>query len=157
MPNVYINISIHASHAGCDAYIQTVRRTNLQFQSTHPMQDATYHCFFVFHFLIISIHASHAGCDLLFGHVFKILRISIHASHAGCDRQVRRLLQHSQEFQSTHPMRDATSFKSSRLLFTFNFNPRIPCGMRLYRFVLMVLYGTFQSTHPMRDATTSIK
>ena len=122
----------------------------------------------------ISIHASHAGCDNTNGSAFDIASISIHASHAGCDcspsinsyshgyfnpripcgmRQYqRRQSRQEDEFQSTHPMRDATRgccdghvrrmisihashagcdvIENNKRQFRENFNPRIPCGMR---------------------------
>jgi hypothetical protein len=36
-----------------------------------------------------------------------------------------------QKFQSTHPVRDATKQALLRASLNINFNPRIPCGMRL--------------------------
>ena len=65
-------------------------------------------------------------CILITLHV----AISIHAPHAGCDpfktvRSERLLL-----FQSTHPMRGATSPSGMRLTRRSNFNPRTPCGVR---------------------------
>ena len=104
-----------------------------RFQSTHPMRDATVdHCFLLLviyhfnpripcgmrpdvqvlrcHFDLISIHASHAGCDLIVSHwQLHVLAISIHASHAGCDLFIIEDISTKVEFQSTHPMRDATA------------------------------------------------
>ena len=57
-------ISIHASHAGCDALVSD------QVSLLVPM---------------ISIHASHAGCDPGSRSPGSRIPISIHASHAGCD------------------------------------------------------------------------
>ena len=67
-------------------------------------------------------------CILITLHV----AISIHAPHAGCDpfktvRSERLLL-----FQSTHPMRGATSPSGMRLTRRSNFNPRTPCGVRRF-------------------------
>ena len=148
-----------------------------QFQSTHPMRDATLLAFLVLSQMIISIHASHAGCD---GHVLSgvsdrvrisihashagcdylrkytgvpYLIISIHASHAGCDWDALTHIGYAYKFQSTHPMRDATCRQRSISSMLMDFNPRIPCGMRPN----LMGYGNwvklFQSTHPMRDAT----
>ena len=152
---------------------------SLAFQSTHPMRDATpfsphNHCISG-----VSIHASHAGCDVGDGvdgggvnsfnpripcgmRQSRIAerctqrKVSIHASHAGCDcvgsfsnrfriqfqsthpmrdatfpRRQRRA--YAKSFQSTHPMRDATCSISLILDSASCFNPRIPCGMRLPR------------------------
>ena len=78
-------ISIHASHAGCD-----FRRTNSlsycwNFNPRIPcgMRLCPSLEFTVIDF--ISIHASHAGCDFAVATTGGINAISIHASHAGCD------------------------------------------------------------------------
>ena len=104
-------ISIHAAHAGCDV----IKKYG------YPVVSK------------ISIHAAHAGCDDSFlkqirgeqeyfnprspcglrpdthGDFIQSFTISIHAAHAGCDTlliMVRRL---RGLFQSTQPMRAATS------------------------------------------------
>ena len=58
-------------------------------------------------------------------------KISIHAPHTGCDYEDINLLGRYREFQSTHPIRGATSVSWSI--------PRLPVR--------------FQSTHPIRGAT----
>jgi len=80
----------------------------LQFQSMHPMRDATF-------------------CP---NQIYTSVKISIHASHAGCDQS-----------------------KPADGDFAGNFNPRIPCGMRLCGYFPFGSFEPFQSTHPMRDAT----
>ena len=129
----------------------------------------------------ISIHASHAGCDIdfhEFGRLFH--KISIHASHAGCDLSGTLLVAvMGLIFQSTHPMRDATRqpcrVPPSRYPISIHashagcdllkkrlgpqsryFNPRIPCGMRLWVGQVGRSSIIFQSTHPMRDATIAL-
>ena len=103
------------------------------FQSTHPMRGATLSILDSDISRIISIHAPHAGCDSM-----NLLK--------RCNRII---------FQSTHPMRGATK-GTLRLLCLVdkisihaphagcdagscrkgkrhrNFNPRTPCGVRLY-------------------------
>ena len=124
-------ISIHAPHAGCDEKLKGLSPEDL----------------------VISIHAPHAGCDRRHvGDITKTYIISIHAPHAGCDPRLRLSraasphfnprtpcgvrqdptynLAFSGLFQSTHPMRGATSF-----------------------FLVGVFALAFQSTHPMRGAT----
>ncbi len=60
-------------------------------------------------------------------------KISIHAPHAGCDGGALRLAVLFVRFQSTHPMRGATtSMDTTRFEWTY-FNPRTPCGVRLRR------------------------
>ncbi len=103
------------------------------FQSTHPMRDATN----------VSIspqfdpvfQSTHPMRDAtLFGLWAAARRqISIHASHAGCDGM--------------------SYFVKAKL---YDFNPRIPCGMRQLVVGTNVIMGPFQSTHPMRDATKAL-
>ena len=125
-----------------------------EFQSTHPMRDATAKTKKELQQFAISIHASHAGCDArssdcaVLRHCYFNPRIpcgmrpavlnsaltkqiSIHASHAGCAALADMIADNYTTFHSTHPMRDATFLDSSILLLVFYFNPRIPCGMRL--------------------------
>ena len=79
-------ISIHAPHAGCDMNCETCGRWS------H-----------------ISIHAPHAGCDSPSARPERHPLISIHAPHAGCDFPGYAMLSGLAQFQSTHPMRGATS------------------------------------------------
>ena len=82
----------------------------------------------------ISIHASRMGCDAVVARRFTRWRISIHASRMGCDTQLL-----------------------SNTLWTVDFNPRIPYGMRLFCTTGRKSSKPFQSTHPVWDATVSIK
>ena len=174
-------ISIHAPLAGCDSA---------------PRWGGTG--------LKISIHAPLAGCDRRCpaGRA-GIGNISIHAPLAGCDHlalqgQIRdpryfnprtpcgvRQLGVPVErlkyggFQSTHPLRGATSktLSISSSIRHFNprtpcgvrrlpamtvtasslyFNPRTPCGVRLHIAFLVLVPVTFQSTHPLRGATAKM-
>ena len=99
-------ISIHASRVGCDYHLGTC-----------------------FHGAYISIHASRVGCDeeTCIGVIH--FRISIHASRVGCDTGRPASLTDAQ-FQSTHPVWDATASASRISRRSSDFNPRIPCGMR---------------------------
>ena len=80
------------------------------------------------------------------------------------------------EFQSTHPLRGATESTSNLgrpVLISIhaplagcdplcilqtenahqNFNPRTPCGVRLFLSIVIINNFSFQSTHPLRGAT----
>ena len=57
--------------------------------------------------------------------------ISIHASHAGRDHCKNWKRNTMKLFQSTRPMRDATSYSKRSCSSRYNFNPRVPCGTRL--------------------------
>ena len=81
-----------------------------EFQSTHPMRDAT-----AIELKTLSklgtFQSTHPMRDAT-----RAVRI------AGCQRST---------FQSTHPMRDATPRNRPCWMQSRSFNPRIPCGMRL--------------------------
>ena len=148
------------------------------FQSTHPMRGATILRGAMGSSGEISIHAPHAGCDVaLMCHnnqpvdfnprtpcgVRPYIRttfndrdaISIHAPHAGCDLKRLCRRQFARQFQSTHPMRGATTRYLTHLMQLKNFNPRTPCGVRrVYVYPARQLQKRFQSTHPMRGATS---
>ena len=148
---------------------------------------------------MISIHAPLAGCDAIARRLRAARRISIHAPLAGCDRcgsqqghgrdhfnprtpcgvrhAVEEVSPSAREFQSTHPLRGATTpkllqsrncrFQSTHPLRGAtvsvclgvkdlqHFNPRTPCGVRLHAGNAACFSLLFQSTHPLRGATTS--
>ena len=79
-----------------------------EFQSTRPMRDATFPRCHTAYDLMISIHASHAGRDGYVEIPDDVVKISIHASHAGRDAHDRISEEYLAIFQSTRPMRDAT-------------------------------------------------
>ena len=60
--------------------------------------------------------------------------ISIHAPHTGRDNTVKRLVNLDYEFQSTRPIRGATSCPSFFRASTSDFNPRAPYGARRFVF-----------------------
>ena len=123
-------ISIHASRMGCDFFqsrslsfqlhfnpripygmrLGRARRTCCPyvFQSTHPVWDATGHIGDVHSDLPISIHASRMGCDAHVRSLRAVPVISIHASRMGCDAALVSGAGRHQQFQSTHPVWDAT-------------------------------------------------
>ena len=59
-------------------------------------------------------------------------------------------------FQSTRPMRGATSSRSLRISASRNFNPRAPCGARPKQNRWGGKQAEFQSTRPMRGATIRV-
>ena len=60
-------------------------------------------------------------------------------------------------FQSTRPMRGATSSLYQQDWWREYFNPRAPCGARLFSNDKAIMGFAFQSTRPMRGATTKTK
>ena len=174
-----IQISIHAPLAGCD------------------VSDL-----FSFRVRIISIHAPLAGCDRDMEKFIK--RQRNFNPRTPCGVRPHQTLQGDRDsnfnprtpcgvrpgnggqgmsfskFQSTHPLRGATSLYPSFLRILRNFNPRTPCGVRLSstgnrnpveRISIHAPlagcdlcegqcggdYFGFQSTHPLRGATHSMR
>ena len=101
------------------------------FQSTHPVRGATTADWRggenSWHFNPRTPCGVRRGCH---GCTSLCRGISIHAPRAGCDRKGGPLVHHGHEFQSTHPVRGATSRCRCVLLPRRNFNPRTPCGVR---------------------------
>ena len=104
-----------------------------------------------------------------------ISQVSIHALLAECDYQGPLARAQRQRFQSTHSLRSATpcgtfTFSGNRVSIHAllaecdlarvkrypagcRFNPRTPCGVRLYATGRVASYRKFQSTHSLRSAT----
>ena len=123
----------------------------------------------------ISIHAPRAGCDKIAraGHSRRgyfnprtPCGVRQHVDMAICRKGyfnprtpcgVRRgapqTSQVSPPFQSTHPVRGATSRILSPPYRSFYFNPRTPCGVRRHLRAGRRDHSRFQSTHPVRGAT----
>ena len=126
-------ISIHAPHAGCDDYNYLRGAYTSIFQSTHPMRGATLFVDRLLHFCQHFNPRTPCGVRPLLPQPAKPnLHISIHAPHAGCDIQYARTAVERDGFQSTHPMRGATHLTTSGFPSKTHFNPRTPCGVRLY-------------------------
>ena len=79
--------------------------------------------------------------------------ISIHAPRAGCDVQLSAKNASGRVFQSTHPVRGATSNDGLDAGRAKHFNPRTPCGVRRAPWRWPASSLAFQSTHPVRGAT----
>ena len=129
--DLFAVISIHAPLAGCDSIVSAqatscayfnprtpcgVRPARdhaqfgvIKFQSTHPLRGATDKVYYQDNEVGISIHAPLAGCD---GRLF---RSNISWRHfnprtpCGVRRARRKGRQPRRRFQSTHPLRGATS------------------------------------------------
>ena len=165
-------ISIHAPRAGCDGVGGIEARLPPGFQSTHPVRGATPVIDTRRAAGTISIHAPRAGCDV--GGIEARLPpgISIHAPRVGCDQSKLARLKVIREFQSTHPVWGATfySVKGDKRCMRFqsthpvwgatttttrnkiiggHFNPRTPCGVRLWG-ILITSISTKISIHAPR-------
>ena len=82
---VYQIVSIHAPYAGSDIQQGICDSTYALFQSTPPMQGATFYRIYLFRLVQVSIHAPYAGSDEKFKVVRFSLFVSIHAPYAGSD------------------------------------------------------------------------
>ena len=148
----YTDISIHAPLAGCDLPRGHRRPRQKDFNprtpcGVRPLDAYTCRCS-----MCISIHAPLAGCDNYRLQDVLCGDISIHAPLAGCDAKNAADEIVVTLFQSTHPLRGATT---RHLLVSFqnyisihaplagcdpggyraerlepHFNPRTPCGVR---------------------------
>ena len=171
----------------------------LRFQSTLPVRGATRVLFWRQRNGDISIHAPRAGSDQRAENVDHVRVISIHAPRAGSDRViipvdgpggdfnprspcgerpgVYWVIHGNIPFQSTLPVRGATTYQPALILrTTFQstlpvrgatlgndldyslrayFNPRSPCGERQYPSGSRLTFNQFQSTLPVRGATHS--
>ena len=147
----------------------------LKFQSTHPLRGATDDVGAGAHTHPISIHAPHAGCDppYIFSKMFET--ISIHAPLAGCDvvyavigipdhhfnprtpcgvrRKSAPPARSGDGFQSTHPMRGATTppLGVEEPDDISIYAPHAGCDA--WRAARKRRLSGFQSTHPLRGAT----
>ena len=121
------------------------------------MRGATLFSCFLSSDVVISIHAPHAGSD---GTQWLPDRCQPGFQSTlpmrGATRH-RQILYIRHQFQSTLPMRGATIEKEAADQGVFHFNPRSPCGERLYgaKPPSSVHPFSFQSTLPMRGATFS--
>ena len=147
------NISIHAPHAGRDSKIVVSISTITNFNPRAPCGARPGRSGGFGSDGRISIHAPHAGRDYMKRQMIIIVcyfnprapcgarrwisenqaesvYISIHAPHAGRDdvMSVEDVRNHA--FQSTRPMRGATSLTRWRRSWANYFNPRAPCGAR---------------------------
>ena len=198
-----IRISIHAPFTGCDKRIKRPRTCRFNFNPRTPYGMRPQYCLQISALHLISIHAPLTGCDPgSSGHssisvyyfnprtpygmrpLWDAIKgtpcnISIHAPLTGCDKTTNTTSSRKAKFQSTHPLRDATTAMKATLTTDWNFNPRTPYGMRLvfyfcFSYVCSIsihapLTGCdakiigksessvkFQSTHPLRDATGGV-
>ena len=103
-------ISIHAPRAGRDLCLWTRYAGLTSFQSTRPVWGATEQEHELREKAEISIHAPRVGRDAL--------------EPDGAVTQIR--------FQSTRPVWGATAGCTQAAAATSNFNPRAPCGARLF-------------------------
>ena len=145
------------------------------FQSTRPVRDATNRTSRRRTTFVVSIHASRAGRDMLSTSVETIrFPVSIHASRAGRDSNDFTIQREQFLFQSTRPVRDATTVncdcwsptrvsihasragrdrKIGRASFSCRVSIHASRAGRDGKKDYSLLSKVFQSTRPVRDAT----
>ena len=84
------------------------------------------------------------------------VRISIHAPRAGSDKFAEPTADKTTIFQSTLPVRGATTWENINTSRKEYFNPRSPCGERLSATNRGGTDVEFQSTLPVRGATRGL-
>ena len=83
------------------------------------------------------------------------VRISIHAPRVGSDPLASKIPTPRPSFQSTLPVWGATEIFRFLRCGILDFNPRSPCGERLYQMQSAFVKSLFQSTLPVWGATPS--
>ena len=124
-------ISIHAPRVGCDAAPRAGPATADNFNPRtpcgvrRPKRAPSLRC------LWISIHAPRVGCDRNTVQV-RVYNRKFQSTHPvwGATLQGKTNDILAAVFQSTHPVWGATPPGMPAMLWTCNFNPRTPCGVR---------------------------
>ena len=123
-------ISIHAPLAGCDVVCGVGCPTPSNF---NPRTPCGVRLDVSFIRAIMSDFNPRTPCGVRLVRTSFILLlpvISIHAPLAGCDFLLPLYQNRQKAFQSTHPLRGATSGKRVHRSVVDDFNPRTPCGVR---------------------------
>ena len=169
-------ISIHAPLAGRDWRYVHFAQTRVIFQSTRPLRGATDTLAALMGGAMYFNPRAPCGArrrDLICYQPW--IHISIHAPLAGRDRFLSSSISTGETFQSTRPLRGATTSidgKGGRIKISIHaplagrdcsatpilphqlyFNPRAPCGARHALSLIPWSAIQFQSTRPLRGAT----
>ena len=153
--------------------------TILLFQSTHPLRGATAAGLEPTTAVLISIHAPLAGCDRTARFPSALRRDFNPRTPCGVRLLASICNQRPLTFQSTHPLRGATprvsdvgamlnisihaplagcdNWSAPEEAAILDFNPRTPCGVRLFTCLWHWTNRKFQSTHPLRGATYHLR
>ena len=151
-------ISIHTPHAGSDSTNLHYFDFSVPFQSTLPMRGATGNTSTLN--MPYSYFNPHSPCGER-QNSHRVRRrgysISIHTPHAGSDCHKHVYNGCDSLFQSTLPMRGATSCTARRNCIPRHFNPHSPCGERpcsvLHR--MTTLFISIHTPHAGSDISFS--
>ena len=128
------HISIHASRMGCDLVIAFNHGAH-QFQSTHPVWDAT------FSYMCPASRHEYFNPRIPYG-MRPVAPCALSRCLSNFNPRIPYGMRHLWQY--------ATGLSE-------DFNPRIPYGMRPNAFEQLWTLYPFQSTHPVWDATTRLK
>ena len=144
-------ISIHASHAGRDTFLNYFYISRTHFNPRVPCGtrrfDET-----ITNYRAISIHASHAGRDVDMGQPIHPIRLFQSTRPMRDATSLIRDFWGIKKFQSTRPMRDATS-RQRIILRSRHISIHASHAGRDVHQRCNFCKMRFQSTRPMRDAT----
>ncbi len=124
-------ISIHAPLAGCDGQSASLAWRHIGFQSTHPLRGAT--CIWTSAWRTSTFQSTHPlrGATPCKRVPFLVKPFqSTHPLRGATHGWSAHMPKFG--FQSTHPLRGATVFGWLVVRDENDFNPRTPCGVRLY-------------------------
>ena len=128
----------------------------MPFQSTRPVWGATRCGLLRAAAEQVSIHAPRVGRDCPKCHVSQTGNVSIHAPRVGRDLfQLGSVVLVLVSIHAPRVGRDRRCLQSIRT--ATSFNPRAPCGARLYAVLALTMVILFQSTRPVWGATTAAK
>ena len=146
-------ISIHAPRVGSDQGHHAGGKTaGISIHAPRVGSDGAVHLVDVV--LLISIHAPRVGSDPVFHK--RLLKVKIFQSTLpvwGATRVYNAVIGKHGVFQSTLPVWGATRSTFPLCIAVSHFNPRSPCGERLYNFSVGAQTRIFQSTLPVWGAT----
>ena len=125
-------ISIHAPRAGSDRSAAGFVLVPVAFQSTLPVRGATRRRCKAAEKQLFQSTLPVRGATIANTKCNNSPHISIHAPRAGSDLKGSAMPVSPASFQSTLPVRGATIAKGEEEIAKLNFNPRSPCGERLY-------------------------
>ena len=122
-------VSIHALLAECDILSIRYFVERTPFQSTHSLRSATNDGHRQFSYTFVSIHALLAECDFNIHKVKGFEEVSIHALLAECDKVCLAFPVKGHCFNPRTPC-GVRLFGYGSHAGPFGFNPRTPCGVR---------------------------
>ena len=126
----------------------------MKFQSTHPLRGATQFGYALARALVISIHAPLAGCDPLPRAGRPTASDFNPRTPCGVRRSAIMEVGAWMIFQSTHPLRGATSLRRASRCRWRIFQSTHPLRGATVTSAVQPLPRLFQSTHPLRGATS---